>query len=146
MMLGFRLGRRLIAAVAVQGEEVAFHDCRFVSSRRDTLERAMREYFAKLLDQLSPVHIYYYAPTTIKGATDRLVNLLAEEAFARNIPIKPVGKAALFDGCALPVGAKRRHLREMVDGLWPILSEGPVDRQLAYAEALVAALVGECDV
>lgn len=145
-MLGFRLGRRLIAAVAVQGEEVTFHDCRFVSSKHDTLERAMRNYFSKILNQLSPAHIYYYAPTTIPGATDRLISLLAEEASTRNIPIKPVGKAALFNGCALPRGAKRRHLKEMVDGLWPILAEGPVDRQLAYAEALVAALVGECGV
>ncbi|MFA5897646.1 MAG: hypothetical protein WC829_00900 [Hyphomicrobium sp.] len=145
MILGFRLGRRLMAVVAVQDEAVTFHDCRFVSSRRDTLERAMRSYFSKILDQLSPSRICYYAPTTAKTATDRLVSLLEEQAVARSIPVIRTDRSGLLRACGLPPLATRQALKESVRDLWPVLSEGRLDRQLVCAEALVSALVGECD-
>ncbi len=145
MMLGLRLGRRLMAAVAVDDEQVVFYECRYVSSRRDTMERAMRDYFAKILDQLSPTRVCYYAPTTVGAATDLLTSLLVAEAAARNIPAVRIEKATLLASCGLPTGSKRRHVREMVEDLWPVLSEGQVDRQLVCAEALVSALIGDSE-
>jgi len=145
MMLGLRLGRRLMAAVAVDDEQVVFYDCRFVSSRRDTLERAMRDYFSKILDQLSPALICYYAPTTAKTATDRVAILLEEQAVARSIPMIRTDRPTLLQACGLPPLATRQALTDRVRDLWPVLSEGRLDRQLVCAEALVSALVGEFD-
>lgn len=145
MILGLRLGRRLIAAVAVQDEQVTFHDCRFVTSRRDVLERAMRAYFAKILDQLSPARVCYYAPTTANTATDQLAVLLTEQATARHIPVVRTDRANLLQACGLPPGAKRPALRDQMRDLWPALAEGRPDRQLVGAEALASALVADVD-
>lgn len=145
MILGLRLGRRLIAAVAVQDEHVTFHDCRFVTSRREVLERSMRTYFAKLLDQLSPTLVCYYAPTTANTKTDQVTVLLTEQATARRIPVVRTDRAHLLQACGLPPGATRSALRDQMRDLWPALADGRPDRQLVGAEALVSALVADLD-
>jgi hypothetical protein len=56
-----------------------------------------------------------------------------------------VEKTALFDSCGLPAGAKRVAVRDYLGDLWPVLSEGRLDRQLVCAEALVSALIGDSE-
>lgn len=145
MMLGFRLGRRQIAVVSLSDEQIAFYESRFVASNRNALERTMRAYFAKILDQLAPARICYYAPTTANTAADQLAGLLKEQADARRIPISRIEKAALLDSCGLPLGAKRLAVKDYLRDIWPVLSEGRADRQLVCAEALVSALIGDSE-
>lgn len=145
MILGLRLGRRLIAAVAVRDERVTFHDCRFVTSRREVLERSMRTYFAKLLDQLSPTRVCYYAPTTADTKADLVTVLLTEQATARRIPVVRTDRAHLLQACGLPPSATRSALRDQMRDLWPALADSRPDRQLVGAEALVSALVADLD-
>ena len=145
MTLGLKLGRRLVAAVAVDGEEFAFQDSRFVP-RRAQLVSGFSRYLQQLLRQVSPSAVYFYAPGANATLTHDLIGLLEAEAAAAGITARPLNKAEVFGAFGLKPVKTRRELRDLLQNLWPVLSEGKVHRQAALAEAAAVALVGDLQV
>lgn len=143
MTLGFKLGRRLIAAVAIENEQVAFSDSRFVASRRDTLSRGIPRYFDQVLQQLHPSAVFYYAPTNRHTLTEELVDLLRQAASRAHVDVVPLQKRDLVHSFGATPIRTRKELRECIAPFVPQLSEGKTHRQIAVAEAAAAALVGE---
>lgn len=143
VILGLKLGRRLMAAAAMEDEQFVFHDSRYVASRHSTLAPGTSRYFAQLLDQLRPVAIYYYAPTGHQTLTEQLVVMLEQSAAHAGISSRRLAKADLFTSVSLLPVRTRRELREHLAELWPVLSAGKVHRDAALAEAAASALVGD---
>ena len=143
MILGMRLGRRLLAAVAFDDEETILCDSRFVPSRRDGLERGFAKYFDQLIAQVNPDEVFYYAPTGPQTVTERLIELLRAAADRASIPSTRVTKQDLFPSCGMPAPRTRRELRECLGAFVPQVAENKTVRQVVVAEAAATALVGE---
>ncbi len=143
MIVGLKLGRRLMAVAALEDERFVFQDSRFIASRKSALQAGVTRYFSQVFDQLKPTAIYYYAPTGRNTVTEALVALLDTQAGQMGIPAKRLSKSDLFDHFGLLPLRTRRQLREHLQPLWPALSEGKVHRQVALAEAAAAACVGD---
>ena len=142
MTLGLKLGRRLVAAVAISGEEFAFQDSRFVP-RRAQLTSGFSRYLQQLLQQVNPSIVYFYAPGGDEGLTRELVSVLEAETAAAGVNTKRLTKTDVFGAFGLAPLKTRRELRDLLQNLWPTLSEGKVHRQAALAEAAAVALVGD---
>ena len=143
MILGLRLGRRLMAAAALDNDAFVFHDCRYVPPRKPTFDASMSKYFARLCDQLTPTAVYYYAPTGPGTVTEQLVARLEQTAGQAGIPVKRLTKSDLFTSVSVEPVRTRRELREQLSDLWPVLAEGKLNRQATLAEAAAGALVGD---
>jgi len=143
MILGLKLGRRLMAACALDDERFTFHDSRFVTLRKVTPVPGLTRYFQQLITQVKPVAIYYYAPTGQQTLTEDLVKLLITTAGEMGIPAKPLSKSDVFGSFGVLPLLTRRELREHLQHLWPVLSQGKMHRQVALAEAAAAAMVGD---
>src|SRR5689334_883627 len=142
MILGLKLGRRLMAACGLEDEQFAFHDSRFVP-RSVAPNPALARYFRQVIAQVRPTAIYYYAPTGQQTLTEALVNVLVTTAGEMGIPAKPLSKSDVFGSFGVLPLRTRRELREHLQHLWPVLAQGKVHRQVALAEAATAALVGD---
>jgi len=143
MILGLKLGRRLLAAVAFEDEETILCDSRFVPSRKDELERGFGRYFDQLIAQVKPEEVFYYAPTGQQTVTERLAELLRAAVDRAGIPATRVTKQDLFPSCGIPVPRTRRELRECLGTFVPQVGENKPARQVVIAEAAATALVGE---
>ena len=143
MIVGLKLGRRLMAVAALEDERFVFQDTRFVASRKSALQSGITRYFSQVFEQLKPTAIYYYAPTGPNTITEALVTLLDTQAGQMGIPAKRLSKPDLFDHFGLLPFRTRRELRDHLQHLWPVLSEGKAHRQLVLAEAAAAACVGD---
>jgi hypothetical protein len=143
MILGLKLGRRLLAAVAFDDEETLLCDSRFVPSRKDELERSFAKYFDQLIAQVRPDEVFYYAPTGPQTVTERLTELLQAAADRAGISGTRVTKQELFPSCGLPAPRTRRELRECLGTFVPQVAENKTARQVVVAEAAATALVGE---
>jgi hypothetical protein len=143
MILGLKLGRRLMAAAALDDEQFVWQDSRFAPSRRSAMASGLTRYFSQLLTQVKPEAIYYYAPTGPNTLTEDLIKLLVTTAGESGIPVKPLSRLDVFGSFGLLPLRTRRELRDALQPLWPVLSDGPVPRQVALAEAAAAALVGD---
>ena len=142
MILGLKLSRRLIAAVGLDEEAFTFSDSRFVPSRSAELA-AIGRYFHTLLTQTHPASVYVYSPEGAGRTTDILRDALEQAAGALGIPVKPLGRLAIFGSFGIAPVRTRRELREVLLPLWPALTEGKTQRQTALAEAAAAALIGQ---
>ena len=143
MILGLKLGRRLLAAAGLEDEAFVYHDCRYVSSRKATLDSTVTKYFARLFDQLTPTAVYYYAPTGSGTVTEQLVARLEQAGGEAGVPVRRLTKADLFTGASVIPIRTRRELREQLSDLWPLLAEGKLTRQATLAEAAAGALAGD---
>jgi hypothetical protein len=143
MTLGLKLGRRLTAAVAVDGEEVVFQDSRYVARRQEEVEPRLRGYFDRLLEQLRPQAVYFYAPTTAAALTERLAQLLQESADQFAVPAIRLDRSEIRAAVALPGRAARQAVYQELATLWPQVGECRKPQQLPFAEAAVAALIGD---
>ena len=143
MTLGFKLGRRLLAAVAVDGEDITFCDSRFVAPRRDRLERGIPKYLDRVLSQIKPSAVFYYAPTSPHSVTENLIGLLNQAAGRNGLIPLPLTKHDIFGSFGLVPLRTRQQLRECLMSFVPQLAEGKPPRQVAVAEAAATALVGE---
>lgn len=145
MILGLKLGRRLLGAAAFDQEQFTFADSRYVGTRR-TVPETTAAYFRRLIEQTRPLVICYYAPTTPdapESLTDEVVRLLEKEAALARIPVKGLTRSDIFGSFGLVALKTREALLEVMVQLWPDLSDVKPRRQSAVAEAAVAALVGE---
>jgi hypothetical protein len=143
MILGLKLGRRLLAAVAFNDEETILCDSRFVPSRKEDLDRVFAKYFDQLIAQVKPVEVFYYAPTGPQTLTERLVHVLSAAVNRVGLPASRVTKQDLMFSFGLPPLRMRRELRECVSPFVPQVSENKTARQVVIAEAAATALVGE---
>ena len=143
MILGLKLGRRLMAAASLEDEAFVFHEARYVASRKATFDTTMGKYFARLFDQFTPTAVYYYAPTGSGTITAQLVARLEQTAAQAGIPATRLTKADLFTSVSVVPLRTRRELGERLSDLWPVLSEGKIPRRAALAEAAAGALLGE---
>lgn len=143
MILGLKLGRRLTAAAGLEDEAFVYHDCRYVSSRKATLDGSVTKYFGRLFDQLTPTAIYYYAPTGPGTVTEQLVARLEQTAGQAGIPVRRLSKTDLFTSASVMPVHTRRELRDQLSDLWPVLAEGKLIRQTTLAEAAAGALAGD---
>ena len=145
MILGFKLGRRLLAAVGLDAEQFGFVDSRYVG-RRQTLTETASAYFHRVIDQARPSVIYVYAPTAPdepESLTKALVGVLETEAGRVGVPVKELERADLFGSFGLVALRTRPQLFDVMSAIWPALSEAKKERQLILAEAGAAALVGD---
>jgi len=143
MILGIKLGRRLVAAAGLDDERFIFRDSRFVPSRQAMLGPAMGRYLTQVLTAAAPAAVYCYAPTEAHSLTEQLFALLEVQAARLAIPVKRLTKFDIFTSFGvLPLRA-RDDLLAQAQLLWPDLTEMKKHRQLALAEAAVAALVGD---
>ena len=143
MILGLRLGRRLMAAAALEDDAFVFHECRYVSSRKATFDSSMSKYFARLCEQFTPAAVYYYAPTGPGTVTEQLVARLEQAAGQAGIPVRRLTKTDLFTSVSVVPVRTRGELREQLSDLWPVLAGGQLPRQATLAEAAAGALVGD---
>lgn len=143
MILGLKLGRRLLAAVAFDGEETVLCDSRFVPSRKDELDRGFAKYFDQLISQVKPVEIFYYAPTGQQTVTERLVDILKASAERAGLSATRLTKQDLSLSFGVPAIRTRRELRECLAAFVPQVGENKTARQVIVAEAAATALVGE---
>ena len=143
MILGLRIGRRLLAAVTLDHEAFMFYEARYVASRTTTSDPGMTRYFTRLLEQFKPTAVYFYAPAGTGTTAEQLVAGLEQTAAHAGVPVKRLAKADLFTSATLVPARTRRELREQLSDLWPVLSEGKLHRQTVLAEAAASALVGE---
>jgi hypothetical protein len=142
-VLGFRLGRRLVAVVAAGDEIVAFHDCHYVSSRPATRTAGLSRYFDRLLSQWTPTLVAIYAPTTPETPTEQLVDLLRASATRLHVPVVRLGRSDLLSAASLAPVRTREELGQQVTGLWEALPVESRPKRLPLAEAFTAALLGE---
>ena len=142
MILGLKLGRRLIAACGLAEEEFRFRDSRYIGSRR-RLAETVPVYFRRLIEQSRPRAIYAYAPSVTESSTEAVVALLETEAAKAGIAVKRLTKPDIFGSFGLVPFRTRGELRTTLLHLWPQLSEHPDVRQIPLAEAAAAALVGD---
>jgi hypothetical protein len=142
-ILGFKLGRRLIAAAALADEQFVFSDQHYVTPRPASRDANMARYFERLLDQVKPALVFYYTPATARGTTKQLVTLLEQAAAARGIPVRGLTKSELMDHFGFTPVRTRRELRELLAHLWPVLEDGKDIRHAVLAEAAAAAMNGE---
>ena len=143
MILGFRLGRRVMAAAGIEGEDVSFLDSRFVDSKKTVDGNGAPRYFAQLLDQLQPVAIYFYAPTTAETVTARLASILEEVATQAHVGAYRLTKSDVFGSFGVEPIRSRREMRDEMTGLAPALAAINNARRDSVAEAIASALVGE---
>jgi hypothetical protein len=143
VILGLKLGRRLMAAAGHEDEHFVFHDSRYVASRKSTVDAGLTKYFGQLLDQLKPAAVYYYAPTGQQTITEQLAARLEQSATEAGIPVRRLNRTDVFGSFGLTPVRTRRELREQLADLWPLLSEGKAPRQSVLAEAAASALVGD---
>ena len=143
MILGLKLGRRLLAAVAFNDEEPILCDSHFVPSQKDELERRVARYFNQLISQVKPVEIFYYAPTGSQTVTERLVDVLNSSARTAGLAATRLRKRDLFSSLGVPPPRTRRELRECLSVFVHQVGENKAERQVVIAEAAAAALVGE---
>jgi 5-formyltetrahydrofolate cyclo-ligase len=132
-----------MAAAALEDDAFVFHECRYVSSRKSTLDANISKYFARLCEQFTPTAVYYYAPTGPGTVTAQLVARLEETAGQAGIPVKRLTKTDLFTSVSVVPVRTRRELREQLSDLWPVLAGGQLPRQATLAEAAAGALVGD---
>jgi hypothetical protein len=142
-VLGFKLGRRLIAAAGLRDEEFVFGDQRFVTSRPESLESAMTRYFETLLEQVRPDLVFYYAPAATGTTASRLLSLLESAAAQRQLSVRSVSKTDVFDNFGILPLRTKRELREHLVAFWAALADGKVAKQGVLAEAASAAMNGE---
>lgn len=142
MILGLKLGRRLLAAVGFANDTFVFRDSRYVGARR-TLARAIPTYLRQLFEQTSPSVIYVFAPSQGESTTEQLVRLLEDEAAARSIAVKTLSKMDLHGAFGLLPIKSRAELLQAMTSLWPELANEPDARKTPLAEAGAAALVGD---
>lgn len=142
MILGLKLGRRLIAAVGLSDEAFSFRDSRYIGSRRE-LAATVPAYFRRLLEQSRPRTIYAYAPSAPDSSTEDVVALLEAEAAKMGVTVKRLTKSDMLGSFGLVPLRTRSELRTVLLHLWPQLSENPELRQVPLAEAAAAALIGD---
>jgi hypothetical protein len=142
-ILGIRISRRVLAVVVVVDEGIAFHDARYVTARRASVDAAMRRYFQRLLEQLTPTAIYYYAPTTTQTLTKCLIDLLAQTASHLMIPVHSLPKVDVFGALGITKPRTRRELQDRLQELWPALTEASPAHRVSLSEAAVSALLGD---
>ena len=143
MILGIKLGRRLVAAAGLDDEQFVFRDSRFVPSRQALLDAAMGRYLTHVLTASAPTAVYCYAPTEAHSLTEQLFALLEVQAARLAIPVKRLTKFDVFTSFGILPLRTRDDLLEEAQVLWPDLTEVKTHRQLALAEAAAAALVGD---
>lgn len=142
MILGLKLGRRLIAACGLADEEFRFRDSRYIGSR-DQLAETMPAYFRRLIEQSRPRTIYAYAPSPAASSTGKVVALLETAAAEAGISVKWLAKPDILGSFGLVPLQTRSELRSAVLHLWPQLVENSEVRQVPLAEAAAAALIGD---
>ena len=136
MILGLKLGRRLMAAASLEDEAFVFHEARYVASRKATFDATMSKYFTRLFDQFTPTAVYYYAPTGPGTITAQLVARLEQTAAQAGISATRLTKADLFTSVGVAPVRTRQELREHLSDLWPVLAKGQVPRRAALVGAL----------
>jgi hypothetical protein len=142
MILGLKLGRRLIAACGLSDEEFQFRDSRYIGSRNQLLS-TVPAYFQRLIDQSRPTTIYVYAPSVAESSTEEIVGLLEVEAAKAGIAVKRLTKTDVLGSFGLVPLQTRSDLRTTLIHLWPQLLENAEVRQVPLAEAAAAALIGD---
>jgi 5-formyltetrahydrofolate cyclo-ligase len=142
MTLGVKLGRRLLAAVAFDDEQVIFCDSRFVPSKREDLHR-LAKYIDQLIAQVQPTEVVYYAPSASESVTEQLAGLLEATMNKAGIPTSRLTRQELFASFGTPPVRTRRELRECLSSFVPQVNENKTARHVVMAEAAAAALVGE---
>lgn len=142
MILGLKIGRRLIAACAIHNETFTFHDSRYVGAKA-TLATAIPAYLQQLIAQVHPRVIYVYAPSTPDSSTEQLVRLLEAEAANSAVSVKTLQKSDVIGSFGLVPLRTRTELRDQVLHLWPELAHEREPRQVPLAEAAAAALIGD---
>jgi hypothetical protein len=143
MTLGLKLGRRLLAACALDGEQFVFRDSRFVTAPHALEVAGLGRYLQQLIAQLRPQTIYYYAPTLPNTRTARLIALLLTTAGEMGVPAKPLSRLDLFGSFGVLPVRTRQELCDLVGQIWPALAEEHRHRQTTLAEAAATALVGD---
>ena len=142
MTLGIKLGRRLVAAAAVDGEAIVFHDSRY-APRPPQVASGFSRYVSQLLEQVKPTLILCYAPGADEGLTRQLLSIVESEAAARGIPCRRSSRADVFGAFGVVPLRTRHQLKELLLSVWPALASGKSGRQAALAEAAATALVGD---
>ena len=143
MILGLKLGRRLVAAVAFDDEEAILCDSRFVPSGTEDLERVVARYFDQVISQVKPIEVFYYAPTSAQTVTERLVDVLTAAVARVGLTATRVTKEDLIASFGIPPLRTRRELRECISTFFSQVGENKAARQVVIAEAAATALVGE---
>lgn len=144
MILGFKIGRRLTGVVGFDDERVAFHDSRYAIKRPEAQVSSFEHYVARVLNQLTPRAIYYYAPTSGQNTlAESMVRRLTDQAGKAGVSIRPLTKLEVFGSFGVLPPGTRRQLREIVSAIWPELGAANPHRQEALAEAAATALVGD---
>jgi len=143
MILGVKIGRRLTAIAGLEGELFTFRDSRYAIKRRDVQVEAFEQYVRRVLDQVRPIAVYYYAPTAPETLAGDLVRRLELQAARTGIAVRPLTRADVFGSFGLLPLRTRRELREVMTAIWPELATAVIGRQEALAEAGAAALIGE---
>lgn len=143
MILGLKLGRRLVGVVGLDDERVTFHDARFVRAKRGEAGQPMGRYLARVLDQTHPQAIALYAPPAPGAITTELVGVLERLAASTGTAVTPITKRDLFGSFGLSLMRTRADLVAQVATLWPGLQEVASHRQETVAEAAAAALIGD---
>jgi len=143
MIVGLKLGRRLLAASAFDAQRFVFQSSRYVATRKGAVEPGLAKYLTQLFDQLRPTAVYYFAPAASTPFMQVLIALLAEQAATAGVPLKPLSRLDIFGSFGITPLRTRGELREALLPLAPMLSEGKDHRQTALAEATAAALIGD---
>lgn len=143
MILGLKLGRRLVAAVALNDDRFVFQDSRYVRSPRTALEPVFERYLRHVFEQVKPAAVYYYAPIAAKTVTELLIKQLTAVSGAFGIPVKPLTRLEVFGSFGVLPIRTRHELCEQITAFWPALREAKVQRQEVLAEAAATALVGD---
>lgn len=143
MTLGIKIGRRLTAIAGLDGERFAFRDSRYAIKRREVQIEAFTQYIARVIEQVRPTAVYFYAPTAPETLASELARTLEAQAAKAGIPVRSLSRADVFGSFGVLPLRTRRELREVITAIWPELATALISRQEALAEAAAAALIGE---
>jgi hypothetical protein len=144
-ILGLRLSRRAIGAVALSGDGLTLVDGRHLTSMRDRAVEAAIRYINQLLLQSRAAAVIVEAPAVAdRTSVRRLADAIAEVVAAKGLPVILVTKRDVAVAFGLPPTPTREQIRDIARAFWPQLLKVVGTVRPYVVDAAAAVLVGEC--
>lgn len=141
--LAISLTRRQIAAVIVKDGEVAFYECHYLRSNKDTARTSVLRLVERLALQFKPSTVVLYCPATDGTSGEALGRVIKEWVVSQELPLLSLSRGKLYEALGEPAPQTSRALAEALRIIWPGLDAARTASKKAVAEAATAALIGD---
>lgn len=136
-LLALRLERRAVGAAMFFGDRLEYTQVRQLSSANDKAVASAVGFVNWLSEQFSP----YSAAIELVAATHpmhrrALADAVVQTLRDRAVPVWEIPRSHVLEGFGHPPLKSRQELRQVITGIWPLLSSSGAKRFIADAVAL----------